>query len=326
MQVTNTRSLIALALSTILCTSCAGLRTTPRVPKALDRKGVKGDFSVQYTLDEFNNQYSEYKTNVASGTVQSLQNARRIRDGMINRIRVDIEMNYKDYEAKLFSGTELGETAGDFLAAGLTLASTITNGARVKTVISAVATAVQADRLSVDKNFFRQKTIETILSKMQANRETVKQHVIDSMLNSGVDKYTFEEAWVDLVDFFYAGTLQGAIQALAEDAGKDAVDQKAKTRALDVERYEIPLPTPDEASDIKNIRDAIDSLQFGKNDVGTARKVLTALHVNIPQNAADGQIWDLLRQQLKNVYITVNGKGQIDDDQVRKLKDALQLR
>lgn len=67
---------------------CIGRR---ECPKALDPNGTtaKG-FSVQYGLETFQTQYADYKADVALGTEESPEKARRLRDEIINRIRLDI--------------------------------------------------------------------------------------------------------------------------------------------------------------------------------------------------------------------------------------------
>lgn len=229
----------------------------PRVPKAIDRDAYQGpSFSIAYSLSEFNTDYTEYKKLTRLGDPDSMTSARRLRDSMIDRIRVDIEMNYREYEARLFAGRATGDSIADFLELGLALATTISNGERVKTVLGAVSTAFKGNRLSIDKNFFREKTIETITSKMQATRERVKGRILQNMLDAPVSKYTFEAAWVDLVEFFYAGTLQSGIQALAIDAGADAVTAKAATKDIE----QLRLATADELVSAEAIRKEFNNL------------------------------------------------------------------
>jgi hypothetical protein len=205
----------------------------PRVPKVLDRDAVNETFSIQYAIDEFEKDYKRYKTLVLNGDDASLGLARILRDVMIDRIRVDVELNYREYEARLFAGRAAFDSVADFLELGLALATTISNGERVKTVLGAVSTAFKGNRLSINKNFFRERTIEAIVSKMQESREKVKARILRNMLEASVKNYSFEAGWTDLVEFFYAGTLQSGLQALTADAGTAAARAKARTEGVE---------------------------------------------------------------------------------------------
>jgi len=154
---------------------------------------------------------------------------------MISRIRADIEANYREYETLLFAGQAGFNVWSDTVELALSLATTVAGDKGTKTVLGAVLTAIKGERLSIDKNFFREKTSEMIISKMQANRDRVKTRILDKMVKLPADSYTFEEALVDLIEYFNAGTLQGAIVSLANEAGKDAVEAKEETK--DVELY-----------------------------------------------------------------------------------------
>lgn len=320
------RFLVILALFCGLpATGCVARLDKPNVPKTLNR-----DFATAlYSIPEFTTHYSAYReamglpsvqipsskpdaktVSITSATTKTavfdLLKARQLRDLMINRIRVDIEINYREYESKLFFNRGESNLGGDFLELGLAFAGTVSKGERAKSVLASALSGIRGTRLSYDKNFFREKTIEIIVSQMQTSREGVKNNILNKMARLPADRYTFEEAWVDLAEFFYAGTLQGGIQALANQAGKSAVDAQAETKRLEL----IRTATPDEVITIERITDSYELLKARhaavRNDaaqakpfVDQAKAVLAEMKVELSGTEADTKVFELLEEEFR---------------------------
>ena len=64
---------------------------------------------------------------------------------------------------------------------------------------------MQGMRTSLDKNFFQEKTTESIISQMRASRKTKQALLITNLGKRNVASYPLEQAWIDLVGFYYAG-------------------------------------------------------------------------------------------------------------------------
>jgi hypothetical protein len=294
---------LAVFSALIVHAGCVAKLDKPRVPRTLNRN----DAHILYSTDEFGEHYKDYKTALGSDAPK----ARRLRDMMINRIRVDVEMNYREYESQLFfdrGGTNLG---GDFLELGLAFAGTVSKGERVKSVLASALSGVRGTRLSYDKNFFREKTIEIIVSKMQATREIVKNRILEKSRSLPADKYTFEEAWVDLAEFFYSGTLQGGVQALANEAGRAAVAAQAETREKEFKF--IRTASPEEVASIRVLSSRYKLLETQWQDAATdaekakfvekARAVLKEMQADLTQARTDEGAFKLLRDELwKTVF------------------------
>lgn len=62
------------------------------------------------------------------------------------------------------------DTIADITELGVTLATTIVNGERVKTVLAAALTAFKGTRTAIDKNFFRAQTLPIIIKEMDSLR------------------------------------------------------------------------------------------------------------------------------------------------------------
>ncbi len=244
-------------------TACAR-HGTPKIPTGISRQGIG-----EYDVGEFKKELEAYKActggistdkETCRGTTpnENLETARIIRDRMINRIEMDVERNYREYEAKLFYRRASSDVAADIAELGVSAAIGVTAQVAVKDMLAAALTSFKGTRLSVDRNFFREKTTEIIVSKMQAYRDRVRNRITEKMAKLSVRDYPFEAAWRDLVEHFYAGTLQGGIQALANDAGKDAAAAKEETKEIENELLDVP--TPEELEQAGDIRTRFASL------------------------------------------------------------------
>ena len=291
---------LALIILITLHIGCATRMDKPR--KAVTLRSNSS--TVLYTVKEFTEDRAAYKA--AFDT--DIDKARRLRDAIINRIRLDVEANYRDYESALFLDRAKTNLGADFLELGLAFATTVSNGERVKSVLGAVLSGVKGTRLSYDKNFFREKTIEIIISKMQASRDEIKNRIIDKMSKLPADKYTLEEAMGDLEEFFHAGTLQGGIQALANEAGKAATDAKEETKKLDLFR----VASEAEVITLEKIRNGYIRLRAeweqvrsqaheSKPLVDMAKAALKALGVNFKATDSDEAIFDALNLEIRKV-------------------------
>ncbi len=141
--------------------------------------------------------------------------AKIYRDRMVYGLMADIEYLFRDYESNLFVNSAKFNIEANFLELGLTTAATLGNGARAKTILSALGAAATGNRLSIDKNFFRERTFDAIVNAMEARRSAVEKRILDQMVKS-VDLYPFEAALKDLREYFFAGTLEGGLTELQQ--------------------------------------------------------------------------------------------------------------
>src|SRR5258708_7750053 len=164
------------------------------------------------------------------------EDARAQRDAMIGMIEVDIEMNYQEFVSRLSESRAAINTAADMTQLGLSAAIGVASGVDVKDILSATLTAFQGSRLSFDKNFFREKATEVLVSQMEASRESIRNRITSTVASMDAKQYMFEEAWRDLVEFFYAGTLESALIQLNNQAGSNAASEKAQAKSIDIRR------------------------------------------------------------------------------------------
>ncbi|MBA2704686.1 MAG: hypothetical protein H0U60_12645 [Blastocatellia bacterium] len=237
--------LITLTLTVPFLTGCP--KSTPKVPSVLANRVAS------YEINRFDEEAALYYTAVDSN---QLQQAQRLRDRIIYRLKSNIDGNYHEFENQLFAGRATTNVLFDIVDFGSGVATTISNGARAKSVISAALTGFKGGRKSLDENFFRERTTAVIISQMQASRARIETEILKVMIED-VNGYSLDAALGDLINYFYAGTLQKGLQELAQQTGQSAIDEK---NAVEVEREKLRAGTPAKVIRAVNIRKKFNDL------------------------------------------------------------------
>ena len=117
------------------------------------------------------------------------------------------------------------DTAVDMLTIGVDLAITLVGSATTKAILGAISAGTTASKLSIDKNFYYEKTVPVLITAMNAER---KKALIPILIgrNKSLKNYSFEKALSDLHIYYQAGTFIGALQAIQKDSG--AKEDKAE--------------------------------------------------------------------------------------------------
>ena len=302
----KTKLIIILAsLTALVCfiTGCASHQ--PVIPHALSAAGVLG----RYSTNRFEVDYAKYLGLIGEAKTNE---ARLVRDRMVDAIRIEIEMQYRTFEQDFYKGRAEISWVSDMTELGLSAATAVVGGEATKAALGAILTGFKGARLSAEKNFFREKTTEVVVSAMQAERSR-KLALILQKMGLGVDQYPFEDAAVDLVEFFYAGTVEGALQNLAIETGQKAMVEKDALRKVQKERISVvkPIESEQQMADkiqlrIKELRDSADTATAQ----AAAQAILKKLNVNVPDDQAIKQLTDEHRKTL------------VDRPYLKKLYDA----
>jgi len=231
---------ISLLALTVALSGCASRLEKPRLPDVFIDPAPGGKTNGTYTLDLFNADFGDYTRAIKNPvpTEIDLKTATALRNKMVYGVLAEIDYVYHNYEISLFMNEGSFKVATDVLQLGLGMASTITNGERSKTVLSAVLTGVTGTSLSIDKNFFRQQTVQSLISSMQAGRDRTKALIIRRVNNETASSYPFQAARSDLATYFFAGTLPGALQQLNQTAAASAKDERKALTDVTVQDVE----------------------------------------------------------------------------------------
>lgn len=299
-------SVIFVAVSMPILLGGCGTLSKPRIPRTVDH-GVPG---VTYTITEFTNDKTTYKSDMDAASQSTAANryerAKIKRDEIIFRIKGDIDAYYREYESILNSKRAAFDISTDLVKLALAAGTTITNGARGKTILGAISSFVQGGTSSVNDNFFREKTTPAIISQMQANRTSAKNEILKKMALTP-DQYTLEEAWDDLTDYFYQGTLIAGIVGLTNSAGADATAKKKETEQITRERL-APISAGERAQ-AEDINAKFFELRGAKNFTA-AREALMKLGEKPSDVDAlkDQDVFPKLLEKLKDKKITIDDK------------------
>ena len=277
-----------------LLTSCAhfGRPSIPPVVVVPAPDGKTGN----YTLMNYDTDLTAYKD--ATGTA-----AAALRNKMVYSILAEIDYVFYDYETKLFLNEGWFHVGSDFLQLGMAAGGTLTNGTRGKTILSALLTGVTGVDLSVDKNFFRQQTVQAITSSMEANRDRIKTVILKQLAKDNA-AYPFQAARADLIHYFFAGTLSSGLQELTQDSGTNAKTQKDALNKAQVRNI-----TAADVVSISAINAAI-AKAFADDKLGPVEDYLKAMKIAVPPNPTK----DTLDQELREL------SNQLDEDPVSREK------
>lgn len=157
---------------------------------------------------------------------------RRTKRDQIVRARLyAIDVNYDDFVRTVSGQQKTFAIGADLVSAGLTGAATLAKSATTKTHLTTYASAALGVRSTVDKELFYSKTLPAVVSQMDASRKAVLAKIAEGLAKPDGD-YPLVAALADLQDYYTAGTLNGALNQIAKDAGVKA--QAAEDRIAKV--------------------------------------------------------------------------------------------
>jgi hypothetical protein len=261
---------------------CSGCPNRPDKPEKMDAL-IAHEVS---KLEGFEDQYF-----TAYGADQ-FETARRLRNRIVGELRNLIDSNYFDFEIQLSQRRSGENILFDSLETGTAMATAITNGERAKDILAVVLTGTKAFRRSFDQNIFKDKSTDAIISKMRQARAEMSTS-LDTKLDSSVEVYPLKKAYNDLIKYFYAGTLQNALQSLVQDAGHAATEAENNAKEAD----ELRIATEVEFNKSKQIRLRITQLARDLKDPQkapqariTIRAALKKENIAIADTATDKEL------------------------------------
>ena len=237
-----TRTLIVLATLTAL-TACSSLREpgSPKQSFSIQEDIIQLQAAAPFhvTLEDYyciqvSNELTLLPcppdSNVANSEIAAVKQKKH-RDKFIAFRLVTINLHYVEFVKEVAVNKAQLDTALDVLNLGLTLASTVVGSQATAAILSAAAAGVAGTRISYDKNFFYEKTVEVLVTAMNAQR-MVALIPIERGLAKSIDDYPFERAITDLHIYFASGTFNGALQAIQKDAGQKEVEAEIELKQI----------------------------------------------------------------------------------------------
>lgn len=198
---------LLLVLIVGLSAGCAGRLAHPRAASGL-KEAVR---QLRYTPEGFRADYETYRL------AETAEYAKVVRDQMVYRILAETELYFRVYETKLRVSRGRLRFGSDLLQLSLASGAGIVNGERGKTILATLLSATAGASLSYSRSFFEEKTTEAILARVNRDRALVRKRIVERLAEPTTE-YPFEAAWSDLIEYFYAGTLESGLRSLHEQA------------------------------------------------------------------------------------------------------------
>ncbi len=240
----GTTLLSRLGFLLLLLGATSGCHTMgPKMPKEISAPVV-----TSYSGTQFADDVKAYRTAVSQ---TDLARAKVLRDQIAYRVMAEIELAYGRFEMTLTTNRAAFQTGSDVVQLGLAAAIAVTPAGDVTDILAASLAGFKGATLSIDKNFFEQKTTEALVSQMRANRKTIQAQLLKSLATRDVTSYPLESVWVDLVDFYYAGTVPSALVSIASNAGTQAT---TASKNLEDTQATLAPETPAQAKETVDIR------------------------------------------------------------------------
>ena len=161
--------------------------------------------------------------------------AKAERDKQLDSFILGVDAYYYVIRHSLLSGVAFENTFADIVQLGLTSVASFAGGG-TPNLLAAIATAINGSKLSIDKNFLADHSSLLVASKMDQLRST-KMNEINKKKAFDCIEYSLDAAMKDAIDYFYAGTPNGAILAIFNETGKDMQDAQKDELKIVNERY-----------------------------------------------------------------------------------------
>jgi len=287
--------------SLLLLSAVGCIPVTPKMPKTLSLAAP-----ITYVQKDFEQDVADYHTSVKTGTDDSLKLAKVQRNQIVFRVLAQIDAAYSRFETGLATTRAGAQTVADGANLGVTAAATVVGASSVKDILSATSVALQGTRLSFDKNFFEEKTTESLISQMRATRKNLNAQMLDSLAKRDVASYPLEAAWSDLVAYFNAGTIPSALVDIASNTGAAATiaDKNLKDKVAELT---LAAATPAEAKQAINVRGEFEALSKAvasqdasspKKAEDTLRDVLVAVGTPAAASATPDELLDAVKNAM----------------------------
>lgn len=157
------------------------------------------------------------------------------RDSIVGSQMYAIDLLYSDFERKL----SVEARSGNFLATTTSIAlsgvGSVLRVAETQAILAAIDTGLKGTKESFDKEILLDRTLQILLTQMDAERAKVRVRVLNGLQNP-VSRYSLQQGLTDLQDYERAGTINSALAAITGAATQTANISKASLNPIRFER------------------------------------------------------------------------------------------
>lgn len=155
------------------------------------------------------------------------------RNALISKALTIMDYRYAEFISDTETGRKNKEMLTDVVELSMNLAGTAVGAAGTKTILAAISAGVNGIGGAIDKNYFYEKTFPSLVAQMNADRKKAMVYIIKGT-TLPLREYPWPQAVHDLIEYYNAGTLLGAISSIQKEAGKQQDD--AETKIMEIRK------------------------------------------------------------------------------------------
>lgn len=198
---------LALFILAVLLSGCTTFRGAPK--PLLDRKTIDGDGFVNADTELI--------------TLTTTQNAQQ-RDASTRKLMALADVRYMQFRNEIVTNRKNTRSISNALQLGTNIAATLTNAVGVKDNYIALSALINGSETIYDKEYLFDRTLEALVAQMDANRKAKQVQIYRSLAQS-ISQYPAHAALADVLDYYYAGSLNAAVIGVHQSA----VEQQRKS-------------------------------------------------------------------------------------------------
>lgn len=154
---------------------------------------------------------------------------REIRDIYGRKMIAVTDSRYNKFVDELVMVRKGFSSGADIAAIGLDTASVLFTPASTKSILAAMSALTTASKTVVDKTYFYEQTLPVLITQMESDRQVVLVE-LTAGLNGPLQAYGFQTMMRDLVRYYSAGTIDGALVKIQQQASTKANDASKKIK------------------------------------------------------------------------------------------------
>jgi hypothetical protein len=210
----HVRALAGILIATIMpiLSGCQSMPSIEGPPPAFDTE--KDLSELQATFGSATSISDYYK-------VPEDNSRKAARDRFVAGRLVSYDLEFAQWASQFALNRAETDSILDITGLALSITTGIAGGRQDKAILAGISSLLSGSRLSIDKNFFDQKTVHALIAQMNAQRKAALVPIMEGLSKPPTD-YPLTRALADLQAYYMAGTLEGALQGIQEQAASKA--------------------------------------------------------------------------------------------------------
>lgn len=139
-----------------------------------------------------------------------------VRDEFVTRRMTKIDYRFFNFLTQLRTESTAAALGVDLSVLGLSAAGSVLSPGNVTQILAATSGALTGARTSYEKNVLLEQTVNALIAQMRASRAQIRTRIFSRLSKA---EYSLPFVQADLQEYYFAGTIPGAIAAVTEGAG-----------------------------------------------------------------------------------------------------------